>query len=158
LQPCPSRLLKKLVAREGLGVLLLQLFPGDQGYKVSISDNSSRAGFFDNGCVLGEASPRFPTIVSSYEEDELLPYIDREELPPAIAELLEDSPVPLFYAGCVVAEVLDMRHCPAGHSRYVLLKPTDQVWHDFCIDTFSITNLKSRTKSLRIKLIRIIFV
>jgi hypothetical protein len=125
-------LLKKLVAREGLGVLLLQLYPGDQGYKVSISDSSSRAGFFDNGCLLGEASPRFPTIVSSYEEDELLPYIDREELPPAIAELLEDSPVPLFYAGCVVAEVLDMRHCPAGHSRYVLLKPTDQVCPNFC--------------------------
>lgn len=116
------------MAREGLGVLLLQLYPGDQGYKVSISDSSSRAGFFDNGGILGEASPRFPTIVSSYEEDELLPYIDREELPPAIAELLEDSPVPLFYAGCVVAEVLDMRHCPRGHSRYVLLKPTDQVW------------------------------
>jgi hypothetical protein len=130
-------LLKKLVAREGLGVLLLQLYPGDQGYKVSISDSSSKAGFFDNGCLLGEASPRFPTIVSSYEEDELLPYIDREELPPAIAELLEDSPVPLFYAGCVVAEVLDMRHCPAGHSRYILLKPTDQVWPNFCNGIFS---------------------
>jgi len=121
-------LLKKLVAREGLGVLLVHLFPGDQGYKISIGDNNSRTGFLDAGG--GEFRSRCPTIVSSYEEDELLPYIDREELPPAIADLLEDSPVPLFFAGCVVAEILDTRHCQSGHSRYILLKPTDQVYFD----------------------------
>ncbi|XP_059483010.1 transcription factor SPT20 homolog isoform X2 [Neocloeon triangulifer] len=119
-KPCPSRLLKKLVAREGLGTLLVRLFPGDQGYKVSINSPGRTSAYpFDDSKVS-------PTIVSTYEEDELLPYIDREELPPAIADLLEDSPVPLFYAGCVVAEIMDMRHCPAGHNRFVLLKPSDQ--------------------------------
>ncbi|XP_065345251.1 transcription factor SPT20 homolog isoform X1 [Cloeon dipterum] len=120
-KPCPSRLLKKLVAREGLGTLLVRLFPGDQGYKVSIKDASGRNSAYPSG-----ETKVSPTIVSTYDEDELLPYIDREELPPAIADLLEDSSVPLFYAGCVVAEIMDMRHCPAGHARFVLLKPTDQ--------------------------------
>jgi hypothetical protein len=66
----------------------------------------------------------------SYEEDEFLRYIDNEELPPVLVDLLEASNPELFYSGCVIAEVRDYRQAPQHHiydTHHVLLRPTTQV-------------------------------
>lgn len=65
-----------------------------------------------------------------YEEEELLEYINNEELPLVLIDMLEKKCSYLFYSGCVIAEVRDYRqlfpifNCDTYH---VLLKPTNQV-------------------------------
>jgi hypothetical protein len=147
LQPTrsPSRLLSKLVAREGLSTLLVCLYPGERGYCVALggSGASSKKGSTTATATAASAAAGTGSAVVSgtggvvlpYEQDDLLRYIDREELPPGLGELLERSTSPLYYGGCVVAEVHDMRHCPAGHTRYVLLRPSNQVRESLFIFT-----------------------
>ena len=65
-----------------------------------------------------------------YQDDELLQYIDNEELPPVLVDLLEASHPELFYSGCIVAEVRDYRQSFQHYNcdtHYVLLRPTTQV-------------------------------
>ena len=47
-----------------------------------------------------------------YEDDDFLTYIDNEELPMSILDLLEKAWPELFYSGCVIAEVRDQRRLP----------------------------------------------
>ncbi|KAI5613001.1 transcription factor SPT20-like isoform X1 [Silurus asotus] len=71
------------------------------------------------------------TIRLPYEEAELLDYLDAEELPPILVDLLEKSQVNIFHCGCVITEVRDYRQSgntkmPSYQSRHVLLRPTMQ--------------------------------
>lgn len=69
------------------------------------------------------------TVRLPYEESEFLDYLDAQELPPILVDLLEKSQANIFYSGCVIVEVRDYRHCPAAgsyDSNYVLLRPTYQ--------------------------------
>lgn len=61
-----------------------------------------------------------------YHEDELLHYIDNEELPPVVVDLLEASNPELFYNGCIIAEVRDYRKHYVCDTHHVLLRPTTQ--------------------------------
>ena len=48
----------------------------------------------------------------------------------SLNEILPLFQANIFYSGCVIVEVRDYRHCPAGgtyESNYVLLRPTYQV-------------------------------
>jgi hypothetical protein len=65
----------------------------------------------------------------SYQEDEFLRYIDNEELPPVLVDLLEESTPELFYSGCIIAEVRDYRQAfqHIHDTHHVLLRPTTQV-------------------------------
>lgn len=65
-----------------------------------------------------------------YEEDEFLRYIDNEELPPVLVDLLETSHPELYYSGCIIAEVRDYRQAFQNYiydTHHVLLRPTTQV-------------------------------
>ncbi|XP_047700613.1 transcription factor SPT20 homolog [Prionailurus viverrinus] len=108
-------LLEKLLRRESLPCLVVNLYPGKEGYSLMLE---------------GENGSYSETIRPPYEEGELLEYLDAEQLPPALVDLLEKSQVNFFHSGCVIAQVRDYRQCsrePPGYtSRHVLLRPTMQ--------------------------------
>lgn len=70
-------------------------------------------------------TPRWP-----YEEEELLSYIDNEELPVVLLDLLETEHSCLFYSGCIIAQIRDYRQAYPSFlcdTHHVLLRPTNQV-------------------------------
>ncbi|XP_013785492.1 transcription factor SPT20 homolog [Limulus polyphemus] len=109
-----SFLLKKLVSREKLNCLVVNLYPGNEGYSLMLKTRTGND---------------IETIRLPYEESELLQYLDNEELPPILVDLLERSQASVFYSGCVIVEVRDYRRSsnPASfESYYILLQPTTQ--------------------------------
>uniref|UniRef100_A0A2K5IQ14 Spt20-like SEP domain-containing protein n=1 Tax=Colobus angolensis palliatus TaxID=336983 RepID=A0A2K5IQ14_COLAP len=104
-------LLEKLVRRESLPCLVVNLYPGDQGYSVMLQ---RKDGSFAE------------TIPLPYDERTLLNYLDAEELPPALADVLDKASVNIFHSGCVIVEVRDYRQSsntqpPGYQSRHILL-------------------------------------
>ncbi|XP_018409786.1 PREDICTED: transcription factor SPT20 homolog isoform X2 [Nanorana parkeri] len=109
-------LLEKLVMQETLSCLVINLYPGNEGYSLMLR---------------GKNGSDSETIRLPYEEGELLEYLDAEELPPILVDLLEKSQVNIFHCGCVVAEIRDYRQSgslksPTYQTRHVLLRPTMQ--------------------------------
>ncbi|XP_043360370.1 transcription factor SPT20 homolog isoform X37 [Dermochelys coriacea] len=109
-------LLEKLVLQETLSCLVVNLYPGNEGYSLMLR---------------GKNGSDSETIRLPYEEGELLEYLDAEELPPILVDLLEKSQVNIFHCGCVIAEIRDYRQSgnmksPTYQSKHVLLRPTMQ--------------------------------
>ncbi|KAL0994876.1 hypothetical protein UPYG_G00128610 [Umbra pygmaea] len=114
-------LLEKLVSQESVSCLVVNLYPGNEGYSLMLR---------------GKNGSDSETIRLPYEEGELLEYLDAEELPPILVDLLESLRcacvcVNIFHCGCVVVEVRDYRQSgstkmPSYQSRHVLLRPTMQ--------------------------------
>lgn len=109
-------LLEKLVSQESLSCLVVNLYPGNEGYSLMLR---------------GKNGSDSETIRLPYEEKELLEYLDAEELPPILVDLLEKSQVNIFHCGCVIVEVRDYRQSgntkmPTYQSRHILLRPTMQ--------------------------------
>ncbi|XP_073771151.1 transcription factor SPT20 homolog isoform X4 [Danio rerio] len=109
-------LLQKLVSQESVSCLVVNLYPGNEGYSLMLR---------------GKNGSDSETIRLRYEEGELLEYLDAEELPPILVDLLEKSQVNIFHCGCVIAEVRDYRQSgntkmPTYQSRHILLRPTMQ--------------------------------
>ncbi|XP_038134731.1 transcription factor SPT20 homolog isoform X2 [Cyprinodon tularosa] len=109
-------LLEKLVSQESVSCLVVNLYPGNEGYSLMLR---------------GKNGSDSETIRLPYEERELLEYLDAEELPPILVDLLEKSQVNIFHCGCVIVEVRDYRQAgntkiPTYQSRHVLLRPTMQ--------------------------------
>ncbi|XP_036380917.1 transcription factor SPT20 homolog isoform X3 [Megalops cyprinoides] len=109
-------LLEKLVTQESVSCLVVNLYPGNEGYSLMLR---------------GKNGSDSETIRLPYEEGELLEYLDAEELPPILVDLLEKSQVNIFHCGCVIAEVRDYRQSgntkmPTYQSRHILLRPTMQ--------------------------------
>ncbi|XP_041503720.1 transcription factor SPT20 homolog [Microtus oregoni] len=121
-------LLEKLMKREPLPCLVVSLYPENQGYSLMLKDKDG---------VLIEPYP------GPYVGQKLLEYLDAEELPSFLIDILEKSPVNVFHSGCVIAEIRDYRQCgdiyppeepaaeaavssPACQVRHILLRPTMQ--------------------------------
>ncbi|XP_062392411.1 transcription factor SPT20 homolog isoform X2 [Sardina pilchardus] len=109
-------LLEKLVAQESISCLVINLYPGNEGYSLMLR---------------GKNGSDSETIRLPYEEAELLEYLDAEELPPVLVDLLEKSQVNIFHCGCVIAEVRDYRQSgntkiPSCQTHHILLRPTMQ--------------------------------
>ncbi|XP_077402679.1 transcription factor SPT20 homolog isoform X1 [Vanacampus margaritifer] len=110
------KLLDKLLSQESVSCLVVNLYAGNDGYSLMLR---------------GKNGSDSETIRLPYEEGELLEYLDAEELPPVLVDLLEKSQVNIFHCGCVLVEVRDYRQCantkmPTYQSRHVLLRPTMQ--------------------------------
>ncbi|XP_027736720.1 transcription factor SPT20 homolog [Empidonax traillii] len=119
-------LLEKLVMQETLSCLVVNLYPGNEGYSLMLR---------------GKNGSDSETIRLPYEEGELLEYLNAEELPPILVDLLEKSQVNIFHCGCVIAEIRDCRQSgtmksPIYQSKHVLLRPTMQT---LICDVHSIT-------------------
>uniref|UniRef100_A0A8C1U2K9 SPT20 homolog, SAGA complex component n=1 Tax=Cyprinus carpio TaxID=7962 RepID=A0A8C1U2K9_CYPCA len=69
-------LLEKLVSQESVSCLVVNLYPGNEGYSLMLR---------------GKNGSDSETIRLRYEETELLEYLDAEELPPILVDLLEKS-------------------------------------------------------------------
>ncbi|KAK7800253.1 hypothetical protein U0070_006494, partial [Myodes glareolus] len=121
-------LLKKLMKREPLPCLVVNLYPENQGYSLMLKDKDG---------VLIEPFP------GPYVGQKLLEYLDAEELPSFLIDILEKSAVNVFHNGCVIAEIRDYRQCgdiyppeepaaeaavssPTCQVQHVLLRPTMQ--------------------------------
>ncbi|NP_001006275.1 transcription factor SPT20 homolog [Gallus gallus] len=120
-------LLEKLVMQETLSCLVVNLYPGNEGYSLMLR---------------GKNGSDSETIRLPYEEGELLEYLDAEELPPILVDLLEKSQVNIFHCGCVIAEIRDYRQSgnmksPTYQSKHILLRPTMQA---LICDVHSITS------------------
>lgn len=120
-------LLEKLVIQETLSCLVVNLYPGNEGYSLMLR---------------GKNGSDSETIRLPYEEGELLEYLDAEELPPILVDLLEKSQVNIFHCGCVIAEIRDYRQSsntksPGYQSKHILLRPTMQT---LVCDVHSITS------------------
>ncbi|XP_029160204.1 transcription factor SPT20 homolog, partial [Nylanderia fulva] len=115
-------LLGRLVQREGLHTLIVNLYAGNKGYSLAVR-NSDKGNQYDKNSLLAE------TQLMGYEQGELLSCIDNGQLPAMLAEQLESNYSHLFYDGCIIAEVRDYRKS-FSHNRaevhHVLLKPTTQ--------------------------------
>ncbi|XP_071950979.1 transcription factor SPT20 homolog [Antedon mediterranea] len=95
--------------------LIVNLYPANQGYSLMLP---------------GKEITESETVKLPYAESEFLDFIDNEELPPILVDLIEHSHPFLFYNGCIIAEVKDYRQSLTGQSyasRHVLLRPTQQV-------------------------------
>ncbi|XP_071558409.1 uncharacterized protein [Temnothorax nylanderi] len=114
-------LLGRLVQREGLNTLIVNLYAGNKGYSLAVR-NSDKGNQYDKNSLA-------ETQLMGYEQGELLSCIDNGQLPAMLAEQLESSYSHLFYDGCMIAEVRDYRRSFL-HNRaevhHVLLKPTTQ--------------------------------
>ncbi|XP_060124918.1 transcription factor SPT20 homolog isoform X12 [Zootoca vivipara] len=120
-------LLEKLVLQETLSCLVVNLYPGNEGYSLMLR---------------GKNGSDSETIRLPYEEGELLEYLDAEELPPILVDLLEKSQINIFHCGCVITEIRDYRQSgnlksPTYQSKYILLRPTMQT---LVCDVHSITS------------------
>lgn len=107
-----SGLLKEIFDKDvARSKLILSLLPPDDGYCINLIDK-------DENCLQA--------IELSYQDQDLLHYIDNEILPPALSHLLDDMCSDIFIAGCVPVEVRDYRISisPVFYkSIYILLKP-----------------------------------
>jgi len=108
-----SNLLSRLNASNPLTKLVVTLYPGDEGYTLSLSTQQHETELV-----------RF-----SYEDTHVLDSVDSEELPVIVMDLLaevEHDTQDLFHSGCVVCELRDLRKGPRGTKDLVLLRPTTQ--------------------------------
>ncbi|XP_060619410.2 transcription factor SPT20 homolog isoform X1 [Anolis sagrei] len=120
-------LLEKLIMQETLSCLVVNLYPGNEGYSLMLR---------------GKNGSDSETIRLPYEEGELLEYLDAEELPPILVDLLEKSQINIFHCGCVITEIRDYRQSgnlksSTYQSRHILLRPTMQT---LVCDVHSITS------------------
>ncbi|XP_045480455.1 transcription factor SPT20 homolog isoform X2 [Harmonia axyridis] len=116
-----SFLLEKLVIKERLNTLILNLYPGNKGFSMAFrSIPRSEVGSEDTANII-------ETMQWPYEDDDILRHIDNEELPPTLVDVFEMHYSHLFYSGCIIAEIRDYRqayphsNCDIHH---VLLRPT----------------------------------
>ena len=108
-----SNLLSRLNASTPLTKLVVTLYPGDEGYTLSLSSQQQETELV-----------RF-----SYEDTHVLDSVDSEELPVIVMDLLADleqDTQDLFHSGCVVCELRDLRRSARGRRDLVLLRPTTQ--------------------------------
>ncbi|XP_054570922.1 transcription factor SPT20 homolog [Eptesicus fuscus] len=133
-------LLEKLVKRESLPCLVVNLLPGEKEYSLVLRVETK---------VYSEM------VLLPYEERDFLQYLDAEELSPDLVDVLEKSQVNVFQSGCVITEVRDYRQSTdsdrSGYqSRHVLLRPTMQT---LAFDVHSITSDKQiRTQEDKLSL------
>lgn len=63
----------------------------------------------------------------SYTDDTILKYVENEELPPHLLEVLDKAEPRLFYNGCVIAEIRDQQNGVPGELYRILLRPSNLV-------------------------------
>ncbi|CAK1551846.1 unnamed protein product [Leptosia nina] len=126
-----SYLLEKLLATYNLNTLIINLYPGNKGYSLSLKVNGNTQHLQppDGNTSTNQDETLIETPRWPYEEEELLSYIDNEELPVVLLDLLESEHSCLFYSGCIIVQVRDYRQAYPSFmcdTHHVLLRPTNQ--------------------------------
>lgn len=94
-------------------VLVIILHSIDKGYSIKINtgknSNSPNEYFFN------------------YYNDTILEFMENEQLPPDLLDLLDSAKPRLFYSGCVIAEIHDQVDEIPGRVYRLLLRPFNLV-------------------------------
>ena len=130
------QLLSRYIKEEKLSYLILKLYPQNQGYSISLKK------IYDKNQIKNQEITSslkvLETIKLPYEETELLDYIDNEQIPPMLIDILDsncdsDEHLDLFHFGKLFVEIQDYRKKNANvinlnncESKFVLLKPSAQ--------------------------------
>lgn len=150
-----THLLEKLVDRERLNTLVLNFYPLSKGY--SLGFNIKSIGKFQNDTNDIKSNEynhltsmnKIETKLMSYDQTELLYYINAGEIPPIIIDLVDRLSVNLYKDGCIILEIRDYRrkaqlttyNLPSNYQPYdlqfILLQPSMQT---LLADLNSITN------------------
>lgn len=104
---------------ENINHLVLNFYP--DGYSIAVKLNEFPV--FTSETILETAK-------ISYEETSLLDYIENEELPPILVEMIDGSPklsqYKIWHNGCLIIEVRDKINVNLKNGSYfTLLKPTN---------------------------------
>lgn len=113
-----SGILTTLAKKNQYSKLLINLFPKNDGYSISLIKNDET--YIDQ-------------LNLSYDEQEIVEYIDNGELPPLLSETLHRCHSDAFQCGAVLAEIHDFRIASDENNfetRYVLLQPTQRTMND----------------------------
>uniref|UniRef100_A0A146LSS6 Protein FAM48A n=1 Tax=Lygus hesperus TaxID=30085 RepID=A0A146LSS6_LYGHE len=106
-----SNLLEKLVLKNQLNMVTVTLYPGEKPYSLRLVASG--------GKLIQESD-------QPVTQDSLLEYIDKQELPPFLAEEWDQVFPQLFYNGCVIVSLRDLRLSNAPALRCTILKPHTQ--------------------------------
>lgn len=130
-----SFLLDKLVTRERLHTLIINLYPGNKGYTLAFRPATSTPSSATTVTAnhrhhhhhqpAGENLQETPSWL--YDNAHLLDALDSEELPPLIIDFCNVHCPHLFYNGAVIAQIRDYRQSyplDICDIHYVLLRPT----------------------------------
>lgn len=63
----------------------------------------------------------------NYAEDSILQYVEKEQLPPHLLDILDKAEPGLFYCGCVIAEIHDQKSGVLDRLYRILLHPSNMV-------------------------------
>jgi transcription factor SPT20 homolog len=132
-----SFLLDKLVTRERLHTLIINLYPGNKGYSLAFRPAASTPS--SNSMV----NPRHQQFSQSenlqetpswlYDNAHLLTALDSEELPPLIIDFCNVHCPHLYYNGAVIAQIRDFRQSyplDICDIHFVLLRPNSTALWD----------------------------
>ncbi|XP_014288822.1 transcription factor SPT20 homolog isoform X2 [Halyomorpha halys] len=133
-----SYLLDKLLQKETLNMVIITLYPYSKGYSLSFCGT--------DGQIFQESQ-------RTYAQDLLLDYIDKEELPPTFLDYWEQTFPELFYNGCVIVKVKDVRYTMEPQVRHVLLKPhTQSIINDINLIIFDESQVWSMEDKLSVEM------
>lgn len=93
-------------------VLVITLYSKDVGYSIKLNINR-------------EEPPM--EVFFNYADDTILEYIEKEQLPPHLLDLLERSEPSIFYSGCIIAEIHDQINGIPDKLYRILLRPFNMV-------------------------------
>ncbi|KAL1489617.1 hypothetical protein ABEB36_013565 [Hypothenemus hampei] len=119
-------ILERLVKKENLNTIILNLYPGNKGYSLAFRLQDRRSAV-NMGFKEGEEE-LIQTMTRGYEEDTILRYVDQEEIPPFILDAADKFDF-LFYSGCLIAEIRNYRQTHPETKcfiHHVLLKPSQK--------------------------------
>ncbi|CAI8023494.1 Transcription factor SPT20 homolog [Geodia barretti] len=115
-----SNLLHQLPPGHVQPSLVVNLYSDDRGYSLVLNP--------DEQCE---------EICLPYEDDEIFSYLDNQEIPPVLTEVLSETSYCHMHGGCVVCEVRNHRNpapCPTPSapqsydSHLLMLRPTTEVY------------------------------
>ena len=115
--------MEKLLKKEDFNTLVLNLYSTNNGYSIGFNIKSFNS--LNNEIEMNQIETKF----LSYDENELLSYINYSEIPPILLDLVDRLNVNLFYDGCIILEIRDHRRKEQQqlfHVHYVLLQPSVQ--------------------------------
>ena len=123
-----THLLEKLVDRENFNTLVINFYPIHKGYSMGFNikqNNSNHTTTCDannNETTNSNFKPRkqntdlylssfnaIETKLMSYDETELLYYINAGEIPPVMIDLIDRLNVNMYQDGCIILEIHDFR-------------------------------------------------
>lgn len=127
-----SFLLDKLVTKEKLQTLMINLYPGNKGYSLAFRPPTSTTTTTNTVSssqrhYQNTAESIFETPSWLYDNSYLLDALDSEELPPPIIDFCNVHCPHVYYNGNVIAQIRDYRQSyplDICDIHYVLLKPT----------------------------------